>query len=335
MYNSKFEIGEVHLEVTTKCQARCPMCPRRVSGGGVLNPFMDLEEISYDSFVNWFSLEFLDNLYHFFMCGKYGDPIIAKDFLEIFEYVRSCNNHASLEMHTNGSGRSKRCWERLAESQVKVVFGIDGLRDTHALYRVNTDWDKLINNAQTFIDNGGEAEWHMLVFKHNEHQIEECRQMAYDMGFTNFEVKHTTRWKDDHLNVIDSEGRTKHVIEPSQESVRLMREAQEQYKTPPVCIQCKAKQAEAIYISANGNVTPCPWLALHASPHSQESRIDYMDKVGYFPNLYENTLDEIMESDYFNKIERLWSTGPLKECSKHCGSFDKMNKEFVERSREN
>ena len=44
----------------------------------------------------------------------------------------------TLQMHTNGSGRNKNWWKELALLNVKVIFGIDGLEDTHKLYRINT-----------------------------------------------------------------------------------------------------------------------------------------------------------------------------------------------------
>jgi len=31
------DITSIHLEVTSKCQAKCPMCPRRVHGGPLLD----------------------------------------------------------------------------------------------------------------------------------------------------------------------------------------------------------------------------------------------------------------------------------------------------------
>ena len=43
MYNYQ-DITSIHLEVTSKCQARCPMCPRRLHGGPLLEG-LDLEEI--------------------------------------------------------------------------------------------------------------------------------------------------------------------------------------------------------------------------------------------------------------------------------------------------
>ena len=53
-----------------------------------------------------------------------------------------------LSMHTNGSAREQNWWKELAKYRVIVTFGIDGLEDTHHLYRISTDFNKIIDNAQ-------------------------------------------------------------------------------------------------------------------------------------------------------------------------------------------
>ena len=86
MYNYK-DIKSIHLEVTSKCQARCPMCPRRLQGGPLLDSLY-LEEITIDLFKKWFPLDFIQQLNHVYMCGNLGDPMIAKDTMKIFRYMR-------------------------------------------------------------------------------------------------------------------------------------------------------------------------------------------------------------------------------------------------------
>ena len=133
MYNLE-DIKSVHLEVTSKCQASCPMCARNIQGG-VDNPFMTVTEITLEQFQEWFPVGFIKQLDRLFMCGNLGDPIIAKDTLKIFEYIRAVNPSISLSMNTNGSARSWHFWKGLADTGVHVRFGIDGLIDTHNLYR--------------------------------------------------------------------------------------------------------------------------------------------------------------------------------------------------------
>jgi sulfatase maturation enzyme AslB (radical SAM superfamily) len=233
-------------------------------------------------------------------------------------------------MHTNGSARDPEWWQRLAQLKVKVTFGIDGLADTHHLYRISTDFNKIIENAQAFISAGGVAKWHMLVFAHNEHQIEEARTMSKQMGFVDFSIKHTSRFKQDYLQVIDDMGRPTHRIQPTQTSLDMIPLAEAAQKEVKPHIVCKAQKYKQLYVSACGNVSPCCWLDMEWIPPMQESRIDYMEKISEFPNLHRKTLKEIFDGGFFSKIEAQWSTVGLKECTKQCGSFDKLGVQFVE-----
>jgi MoaA/NifB/PqqE/SkfB family radical SAM enzyme len=324
------DIKDIHLEITSKCQARCPMCPRR-ENGGPLNPNMHLTEINLQTFKHWFSVDFIKQLHSLFMCGNLGDPIIAKDTLEIYQYLKECNPNIRLAMHTNGSARDIEWWKKLAQLKVKVTFGLDGLADTHSLYRISTDFNKIIENAQAFITAGGVAKWHMLVFAHNEHQIEQCRTMSKELGFQDFQIKHTTRFRNGMFNVIDDEGRTTHILYPTEKSKQMISKVEKSQSESISIISCKAKKNSQLYISATGTVTPCCWLDQKWYPISAVSRIDYMDKIGHWPNLNKQSLTEIFDSGYFNLISSCWNKTGLKECSKQCGSFDKLNEQFVER----
>ena len=105
----------------------------------------------------------------------------------------------------------------------------------------------------------------------------------------------------------------------------MMEAASKQVKTNIVCKAVKYKQ---IYVSACGNVSPCCWLDMEWLPPMQESRIDYMKKIKRFPNLYQESLQEIFESNFFSDIEDTWEITPLQECSKQCGAFDKLGAQF-------
>ena len=322
------QVKSIHFEVTSKCQARCPMCPRRVNGG-ILNPLITLNEVTLDQFVSWFDVDFVQQLHFLNMCGNLGDPIIAQDTLEIYEYLRENNNTMTLTMHTNGSARNVDWWAKLAKLQVKVTFGLDGLEDTHKLYRIDTDWHKIIRNAHAFIQAGGEAEWHMLVFKHNEHQVEECRQIAMDMGFKDFKTKHTSRFQDGKFNVLDDAGRTTHILYPTEHSQKMIPIMQESSKEIQPHIECKSKRDSQFYISSNGDISPCCWLDFSWILPKQETRINYMDTIGELPNLNKKTLKGIFESGFFDRIANTWEDKPLMECSRQCGTFDKLGAQYI------
>jgi MoaA/NifB/PqqE/SkfB family radical SAM enzyme len=319
------QIRDIHLEITSKCQAGCPMCPRRINGG-ILNPLISLNEISLKQFVDWFPVEFIKQLDNLFMCGNLGDPIIAQDCLKIFQYLRKTNSNIRLSMHTNGSARSKDFWQGLAKANVQVTFGIDGLVDTHSLYRIGTDFDKIISNATDFIQAGGTAEWHMLVFKHNEHQITDCKDLSIELKFKKFTIKHTSRFKDGKFNVLNEQGKTINILYPTELSKTLTSKV---INLVPSEIKCKAQKYKQLYVSADGGVSPCCWLDLSWQLPNQDNRINYIDIIETFPNLNKTSLQEIFNLGFFNKIQDTWSNSPLIECNKQCGHFDKLGEQFV------
>jgi MoaA/NifB/PqqE/SkfB family radical SAM enzyme len=174
------EIQTVHLEMTDNCNAACPMCARNINGGED-NPQLPGTELSLADCKTIFDPDFIAQLKRMYMCGNYGDPVAARDTLEVFEYFRQNNNKMSLNMYTNGSAKKPDWWKQLAQVLGKnsyVVFSLDGLEDTNHLYRQNTIWSKIMENAQAFIDAGGIARWDYIVFAHNEHQVEEAEELS-------------------------------------------------------------------------------------------------------------------------------------------------------------
>jgi hypothetical protein len=131
-------------------------------------------------------------------CGVHGDPGMARDLYEICEYIAETNPETAVRMNTNGGMRKPEFWNKLGKLFAKqrqdhwrweLTWSIDGLKDTNHLYRRNVDFDTVMANAQAFIDAGGIAHWDYLIFKHNEHQIDEAMELSKKMGFTYFYPK--------------------------------------------------------------------------------------------------------------------------------------------------
>lgn len=195
LYKSN-EIKVVHLEITDKCNASCPMCARNINGGEE-SPQLPNTELSLEDIKKIFKPSFIAQLERMYMCGNYGDPIAAKDTLETFEYFRQHNDKLMLSMHTNGSAKKPEWWSKLAKVLGRkgyVVFSIDGLEDTNHLYRQNTVFAKIMENAKAFIQAGGRARWDYIVFAHNEHQVEQAESLAKTMGFERFQYKKSARF---------------------------------------------------------------------------------------------------------------------------------------------
>lgn len=237
----------LHIEPTTVCNAACPQCARETD---ILFNKNINHQLTVEKFSKLINESTIKNLNKVFMCGNYGDPAAGKYTLEIFKYLRTINPTIILGMNTNGGIRSTDWWKELANimyqpsdyPQEYVVWSIDGLEDTNHIYRVNTNWNKIIENATAFIQAGGSAHWEMLVFKHNEHQVDLAQQLAKELGFKWFRAKISRRFTDFPISFLQTPtGWTNPIVTQGS-------------------ISCSALNENSLYISADGIIHPCCWL---------------------------------------------------------------------------
>lgn len=233
----------LHLEVTDVCQAACPQCAREIDK---LFDKKTQNHLTIEKIVSTLDPTTIKQLDKMFMCGNYGDPAAGKHTINIYEYFRKINPTITLGMNTNGGINNTGWWQRLAKILNKstdyVVFSIDGLEDTNHIYRQNVLWNKVMDNAQAYIQAGGSAHWDMLVFEHNKHQVDECQQLAKDIGFRYFRAKVSRRHNEFPISFLQ------HPQGWEQPNVEVKK------------IQCLALKERSLYMNAKGTVYPCCWL---------------------------------------------------------------------------
>jgi hypothetical protein len=249
------EIKVLHLESTDVCQAACPLCAREID----TNFQKDQQHhLSMEQILQVFDADRIAALDKMFMCGNYGDPAAGKHSLEIYQKFRKLNPNIVLGMNTNGALQNITWWRQLAsilnQPRDYVVFSIDGLEDTNHIYRKNVSWKKLLDNASAFINGGGSAHWDMLVYQHNEHQVEDCKKLAKEMGFTWFRAKVSKR---PFINGL---------IAPLSLTVS---------KQPSTNnIKCHALIEQSAYIDSRGVIKPCCWLGDYGTKISDIAEVE-------------------------------------------------------------
>lgn len=352
-------IKKIHLEITQKCQASCPMCDRN-QNGGALNPHIDLSELTLEDCKKIFEPKFISQLDAMYMCGNLGDPIIAQDTLEVFKYFRTHNDKIWLSMNTNAGARPGEWWKELAKvigKNGEIIFSIDGLEDTNHIYRQGVVWKNVENSFRSFIEAGGRARWDFLIFDHNQHQVEEARALSTKLGFEKFVAKKTGRFvtakvdpKEKH-EVKDRKGNVKTELKKPREeyqnsALKQQNSLIEKYGSmdayyDQVSIVCKVKDEGNLFITAEGLALPCCWTAgrmykwWHKDP-KVEQIWEFIDRAGGKDkiNAKIHSLEDIFKTGIFEDIEASWSKpsckdGKLKVCSMKCGTeFDPFVKQF-------
>ena len=246
------KITWLHAEITNKCNAWCPGCSRNNNGYG-LKDGLRLTSLNPSRFIEILNL--LPNLKTVQMCGTYGDPIASEFVQEIIDI--SIERNLRIRIHTNGSLKTADWWSNLAKklttAEHDVIFGLDGLEDTHSIYRQGTNFNKIINNAKAFIDSGGNAEWQFLLFKHNVHQVKDCIKMSQKLGFKKFTAKKSIRIPKPARNYQTGEI---YEIEPDTKFSEVHNNG-EKILTSADCMHLNLP---SIYLNADGSLTPCCYL---------------------------------------------------------------------------
>ena len=156
--------------------------------------------------------------------------------------------------------------------------------DTNHIYRRNTVWSKIMENAQAFIDAGGSAHWDMLIYEHNQHQVQLAQDLAKNMGFSWFRAKVSKRFVSTPVeflkpplgyalpNVNDSAGP----------------------------INCHALNEHSIYIAADGSRLPCCWFGAEVFCLDQSA--------------------QHLLQDWNQRLVPSWQSSPHRICDTNCKS---------------
>lgn len=187
---------KLQFELSSMCNALCLGCVRTDSNTFNNKKFQipDKQYIKFEVFKKILSAPEFAMVEELEFCGTIDDPLMHPEFLEFLEFASTVKQYTII-VHTNASLRNAEYWKKLAivlKKNYKHVlkFSIDGLADTNHLYRQNTTWSKIMENARAFIAEGGRASWQYLIFPWNEHQLMQAKALSVEMGFYEFMSRH-------------------------------------------------------------------------------------------------------------------------------------------------
>lgn len=352
----------LHIEASTKCNAACPFCSRYLSNTPNVNPDLRLVDLTVDKLDKWLGPTILRKVNTLLFCGNFGDPIVNPHLEDILEYILNINSNIHIYFSTNGGARNSKFWKNLANllsrfKEAHMVFSIDGLEDTNHLYRRRVQWHRVMENARNFIEAGGHAEWQFLVFKHNQHQVEEARTLSKSLGFKQFTVKNPTGMEDVSSKtyfsnpVFDKDGKhlynidqADHLIRPdfkyngvrghkhldlnsSLEVTDYNFDKSKHDFLNSFDIDCSVKDINnrGLYLTADGHFFPCCWMGYYSQIIvDSDQALDLYDKIGGRDgcNLNYFSFQEIFqkwEEHFVSKWNKSIENGKCLVCSYTCG----------------
>jgi hypothetical protein len=242
------------------------------------------------------------------MCGNNGDPIYHSKFHELCLQLKKIN--CTIRITTNGSGKKKEWWTKLCSilgEKDSITFSIDGLQDTNHLYRKNAKWNSIMDAIDVVTKFTLNTTWKYIVFKHNQHQIEEAESMSKMLGIKNFQLEKSDRWLDEQseklkpsLDFIDSYHEHQHkVLTMPEYNVKMI----------PFCTKNDIPSNQ-LYIDAEGNFYPCCWIGTY---RYRFKSIFSPKKLNF--NIKNHSINDII---YHNEVKKFFRSTKRYESANEC-----------------
>ena len=321
------DIREINIELSSHCNARCPLCVRNFHGFPHNSGYEEtdltlaqLKDIVPESVVS--------QLDHVMVNGDFGDMLMNPETPEILAWFRehgrkdSARSGLKIDVFTNGGARGRDFWQALGSLDLDINFCIDGLEDTHHLYRQNTLYETVIRNAGYYIAAGGRAHWCMTEFDHNRHQIDQARERSKALGFKKFNLRnHGRNWgpvynqNGQKVFELKKDTGTTYPDQITEEWIN-QHGARKLPAVPHDEVECKALHSwspVSMYIASDSNIDPCCFIGNFSKPGTTHVEDVHVLKDGA-------TIDTLEKGiHWFNQIIDTFNTpDQLTACNTYC-----------------
>ena len=172
----------ISFEPTTSCNLRCPECPSGLRA--FTRPTGMLRKDFFTETIDQLAKELTYLVFYF-----QGEPFLNPDFLRMVQYAASKKIYTATS--TNAHYLKDDVAKRTVESGLdRLIISIDGTtQETYQQYRVGGNLTKVLEGAANVVKWKRELKsrtpfiiFQFLVVRHNEHQIEEVKNLAKQIG---------------------------------------------------------------------------------------------------------------------------------------------------------
>jgi radical SAM protein with 4Fe4S-binding SPASM domain len=172
----------ISFEPTTSCNLRCPECPSGLRA--FTRPTGMLENQFFRQTIDEMHKELLYLIFYF-----QGEPYLNPAFLDMVQYAASRKIYTATS--TNAHYLTDENARKTVESGLdRLIISIDGTtQEVYEQYRVGGRLDKVLAGAKNIVkwkktlkSSKPFVVFQFLVVKPNEHQIEDVKQLAKEVG---------------------------------------------------------------------------------------------------------------------------------------------------------
>ena len=194
----------ISFEPTTSCNLRCPECPSGLRA--FTRPTGMLEKNFFKETIDQLHKQLLYLVFYF-----QGEPYLNPDFLDMVKYASSKKIYTatSTNAHYLNDDNAKRTIESGLD---RLIISIDGTtQDVYEQYRVGGNLTKVLAGTRNVVKWKKELQsktpfivFQFLVVKPNEHQIEDVKRLAKEMGVDDvwFKTAQVYDYENDPNNLI-------------------------------------------------------------------------------------------------------------------------------------
>ena len=239
----------ISFEPTTSCNLRCPECPSGLRDFS--RPTGMLEQKFFRDTIDDIYKDILYLIFYF-----QGEPYLNRNFLEMVQYASSKGIYTATS--TNAHYLTDEVAKRTVESGLdRLIISIDGTtQEVYKQYRRGGNLEKVIAGARNIVKWKKELKsktpfvfFQFLVVKPNEHQVEDIKKLAEEVGVD--EVRFKT------AQVYDYENDPNQLIPVNEKFSRYKKDKQGNFISKNKMANHCWKLWHANVITWDGMVVPC------------------------------------------------------------------------------
>lgn len=166
------------------CNLRCPLCPTGYRGLERPQSLMSLAQ--FGTIIDKIRDYAVEVILH-----NWGEPFLNPDILPMIRHAHANGIGTTLSTNLNLVNRGEEFLEHVVDSGLEhLTVSIDGTtQDVYEIYRRGGNLSRVLTNLRHLVEYRNRTrridplvEWQFLVMKHNQHQIEDARSLAAEIG---------------------------------------------------------------------------------------------------------------------------------------------------------